>query len=122
MASNSIPNKKRLFVLQTLTNATKINALYEGNSGRFTQLLSPSTQEFLAVKKLTRSYLGKSASISQRIQELNNPEPEVTPSTLNPIQVTDVSSSSPRLHNSLVITFFSILIIELLLHTLCTQK
>ncbi|KAJ0100925.1 hypothetical protein Patl1_06130 [Pistacia atlantica] len=124
MASNSIPNKKRLFVLQTLTNATKINALYEGNSGRFTQLLSPrqtrlfcSTQELLAVKKLTRSYLGKSASISQRIQELNNPEPQVTPSTLYPLQ--DVSSSSPRLHNSLVITFFSILIIELLLHTLC---
>ena len=43
-----------------------------------------STQGLAAMKKLTRSYLGLSASISQAIQELNVKEVPATPSTDNP--------------------------------------
>ncbi|TXG64453.1 hypothetical protein EZV62_011447 [Acer yangbiense] len=80
---NSIPNTKRLFILQTLTNATRMNdALYAGKNGA-SHLLSPSTQELVAVKKLTRSYLGKSAFISQSIQEVNKAETQANPSSQN---------------------------------------
>ncbi|KAL5800250.1 hypothetical protein ACOSQ4_033134 [Xanthoceras sorbifolium] len=112
MASNSIPNTKRMFVLQTLTNATRIGALYAGKNGA-NHLLSPSTQELVAVKKLTRSYLGKSASISQSIREVNKPEPHFTPSTQN--AESGIFSSSSCLHNSLVVTFVLVLT-ELVLH------
>ncbi|TXG49554.1 hypothetical protein EZV62_025429 [Acer yangbiense] len=94
MASNSIPNTKRLFILQTLTNATRMNdALYAGKNGA-SYLLSPSTQELVAVKKLTRSYLGKSASISQSIQEVNKDETQANPSTQNAESGTSSCSSS----------------------------
>lgn len=43
-----------------------------------------SAQGLAAVKKLTRSYLGLSASISQAIQVLNVKEIHGTPSTDNP--------------------------------------
>ncbi|CAL5322354.1 unnamed protein product [Camellia sinensis] len=71
MVSNSIPNEKKRFVLQTLLNNTWFDDLYAAKNGD-SNLLSTSTQGLAVVKKLTRSYLGKSASISQSIQELNN--------------------------------------------------
>ena len=40
MASNSLPNKKRLFILQTLTNVTLVEALHVGKYGAG-PLLSP---------------------------------------------------------------------------------
>ncbi|KAI9157245.1 hypothetical protein LWI28_019110 [Acer negundo] len=113
MASNSIPNTKRLFILQTLTNATRMNdALYAGKNGA-SHLLSPSTQELVAVKKLTRSYLGKSASISQSIQEVNKAETQANPSTQNAESA--IASSSSCLHNLVVIAFILVLT-ELILH------
>ncbi|OVA10158.1 Transferrin family [Macleaya cordata] len=77
MASNSISREKRLVVLQSLLNATWIDALYTGKNGAG-HLLSSSAQGLAQVKKLTRSYLGKSASISQSIQELNTKKVEVS--------------------------------------------
>ncbi|KAK9283975.1 hypothetical protein L1049_012233 [Liquidambar formosana] len=77
MASNSIMNTKRLFILQTLLNATWENGA--------SHLLSSGTQGLAAVKKLTRSYLGKSASVSQDIQELNTPKVQDFPSTVNSV-------------------------------------
>ncbi|KAJ4720814.1 Transferrin family [Melia azedarach] len=105
MARNSIPNKKRLLILQTLTNATRTNALLSGKTGG-SNIFSPSTQELMVVKKLTRSYLGKSAMISQSLQETNYPK-QVTKTNLNPVP--DVTSSSPCLYNSLVITLLLVL-------------
>lgn len=111
MARNSMPNKKRLFMLQTLTNATRTNALYTGKISA-SNLLSPryvspsfmliwlkfprqtltkfklfcSTQEITVVKKLTRSYLGKSAFISQSLLEISNHKSQqVTESIVKPV-------------------------------------
>ncbi|XWS56447.1 hypothetical protein CRYUN_Cryun09bG0086200 [Craigia yunnanensis] len=107
MATNSLPNKKRLFILQTLTNATLVEALHAGKYGA-SPLLSPSIQEIAVVKKLTRSYLGMSASISQSIQQLYTPNNQTAPSTANP--VSDMGSQSCSCgHNSLVITLFLVL-------------
>ncbi|KAK1552794.1 hypothetical protein Q3G72_023580 [Acer saccharum] len=113
MASNSIPNTKRLFILQTLTNATRMNDALDAGKNGASYLLSPSTQELVAVKKLTRSYLGKSASISQRIQEVNKDETQANPSTQNAESA--IASSSSCLHNLVVITFILVLT-ELILH------
>lgn len=107
MARNSMPNKKRLFILQTLTNATRTSALYSGKISA-SYLLSPSTQEITVVKKLTRSYLGKSALISQSLLEISNHKSQrVTESIVNPVP--DVTSSSPCRYNSLFITFLLVL-------------
>ncbi|KAK9187071.1 hypothetical protein WN944_018461 [Citrus x changshan-huyou] len=85
MARNSMPNKKRLFILQTLTNATRTNALYSGKISA-SNLLSPSTQEITVVKKLTRSYLGKSAFISQSLLEISNHKSQqITESIVKPV-------------------------------------
>ncbi|GLT70117.1 hypothetical protein SLA2020_422150 [Shorea laevis] len=108
MASNSIPNKKRLLVLKTLKNVTLIDALIAGRNGATNYLLSPSTQELTVVKKLTRSYLGKSASISKSLQELSNPDNEAVQSTVNSVSASQPSS----FHQSLpVITLFSVLLV-----------
>ncbi|EEF27935.1 transferrin, putative [Ricinus communis] len=53
MASNSIRNKKKLLILQRLTNDTWRDALHAGKRGS-SHLLSPSMQQLAAVKKLTR--------------------------------------------------------------------
>ncbi|KAI3849816.1 hypothetical protein MKW98_026730 [Papaver atlanticum] len=70
MTSNSISSKKRSAVLQSLLNATWVDALYTGKNAAG-HLLSSSAQGLTRVEKLTRSYLGNSASISSSIQELN---------------------------------------------------
>ncbi|XVF83254.1 hypothetical protein PTKIN_Ptkin16aG0120400 [Pterospermum kingtungense] len=107
MASNSLPNKKRLSILQTLTNVTLVEALHGAKYGA-SPLLSPSTQEIAVVKKLTRSYLGISASISQSIQQLYSPNNQTTSSTANP--ESDVASQSCTCdQNFLLITAFSVL-------------
>ncbi|KAK6228181.1 hypothetical protein QUC31_006435 [Theobroma cacao] len=116
MASNSLPNKERLFILQTLTNATSVEALQTAKYGA-SPLISPSTQEIAVVKKLTRSYLGMSATISQSILRLYTPNNQAAPSTENP--VSDVASQSSSCgQNSLVITLFSVL--TMLLLVVCT--
>ncbi|XP_061347021.1 uncharacterized protein LOC133292614 [Gastrolobium bilobum] len=73
MSHNSMPNKKRIHVLETLTNASLVDALYTPKDVR-SHLFSPSTQGLAMIEKVTRLYLGKSASISQIIQKLNAPE------------------------------------------------
>ncbi|XP_057979567.1 uncharacterized protein LOC131165634 isoform X2 [Malania oleifera] len=99
MGSNSILNKKRLVILQTLLNSTTwVDASYTGEG----HIISPSTQALAAVKQLTRSYLGKSALISQSIQELN----QVNLSTVN--NNSDIGSSLHINHVN-VITIVSIL-------------
>ncbi|KAJ8615993.1 hypothetical protein MRB53_035365 [Persea americana] len=107
MARNSISSKKRLAVLQTLQNATWVDTLYSGKNGNG-HVLSSSTQGLAAMKKLTRSYLGLSASISQAIQELNVKEVPATPSTDNP--TSDVSSATlPVFQQPWLVALFSIL-------------
>ncbi|XVE68930.1 hypothetical protein DITRI_Ditri09bG0109500 [Diplodiscus trichospermus] len=109
MASNSLPNQKRLLILQALTNATLVEALRAGKYGA-SSLLSPSAQEIAGVKKLTRSYLGMSALISQNLQQLHSPNNQTAASTANPVP--DVASQSYTCgQNFLVITVFSILTI-----------
>ncbi|OMO81217.1 Transferrin family [Corchorus olitorius] len=56
MASNSLPNKKRLIILEILTNGTLVEALNAGKYGA-SPLLSPSTQEIAVIKQLTRCSL-----------------------------------------------------------------
>ncbi|KAI8029627.1 Lactotransferrin [Camellia lanceoleosa] len=53
MVSNSIPNEKKRFVLQTLLNNTWFDDLYAAKNGD-SNLLSTSTQGLAVVKKLTR--------------------------------------------------------------------
>ncbi|TKY51576.1 Serotransferrin protein [Spatholobus suberectus] len=76
MAHNSLPNKKREHILETLTNTSLVDALYAQNNVH-SHLFSPSTQGLAMIEKVTRLYLGKSASISQSIQKLNAPETRV---------------------------------------------
>ncbi|RDX72465.1 Serotransferrin, partial [Mucuna pruriens] len=77
MVHNSMANKKREHILETLTNTSLVNALYAPNNVR-SHLFSPSTQGLAMIEKVTRLYLGKSAVISQIIQKLNAPETSVT--------------------------------------------
>ncbi|KAF8395212.1 hypothetical protein HHK36_019155 [Tetracentron sinense] len=108
MASNSISSKKKLVVLQTLLNATWIDALYTQKNGA-SHLLSSSTQGLAVVKKLTRPYLGLSASISQSIQESNTKKDETIPSTVT--SVSDVYSPSLSCdQHPWIVTVLSILI------------
>ncbi|XP_048232040.1 lactotransferrin isoform X3 [Ricinus communis] len=103
MASNSIRNKKKLLILQRLTNDTWRDALHAGKRGS-SHLLSPSMQQLAAVKKLTRLYLGNSALVSQNIQKLNTPRTQVIQSVNN--SDSHISASSCNQH-SMVITFSS---------------
>ncbi|XP_027935249.1 lactotransferrin-like [Vigna unguiculata] len=73
MTHNSMPNEKREHILETLTNTSLVDALHAPNNVRG-HLFSPSTQGLAMIEKVTRLYLGKSASISQSIQKLNAPE------------------------------------------------
>ncbi|KAJ7970433.1 Transferrin [Quillaja saponaria] len=109
MAHNSIPRKKKVLVLETLTNATLVDTLYAVKAG-VNELLSPSTQGFTIIRKVTRSYLGNSASISQSIQYLNIPE--ATSSTVNPIP-DEPSPSSPSscIHCSQVMSLLSLFVL-----------
>nr|DAD26158.1 TPA_asm: hypothetical protein HUJ06_027626 [Nelumbo nucifera] len=84
MTSNYISNEKRLAVLDTLINGSWNDVLYTGKNGAG-HMLSTSTQGLAAIKKVTRSYLGTSASISQSIQELNTEDAQVIPYTGNSI-------------------------------------
>ncbi|KAG4908090.1 hypothetical protein JHK82_056740 [Glycine max] len=77
MAHNSMPNKKREHILETLTNSSLVDALYAPNNVSIIHLFSPSTQGLAMIEKVTRPYLGKSASISQSILRLNAPETRV---------------------------------------------
>ncbi|XP_043699546.1 serotransferrin-like [Telopea speciosissima] len=92
MASNSISRKKRSVVLKTLLNVTRGDTLYTWKNGGG-HLLSSSAQGIYMVNKVTRSYLGVSASISQSIQELNKMV-QNSSSTIN--STSDVSSSLTR--------------------------
>ncbi|RZB88356.1 hypothetical protein D0Y65_027705 [Glycine soja] len=76
MAHNSMPNKKREHILETLTNSSLLDALYAPNNVLI-HLFSPSTQGLTMIEKVTRLYLRKSASISQSILKLNAPETRV---------------------------------------------
>ncbi|XP_041023385.1 inhibitor of carbonic anhydrase-like isoform X2 [Juglans microcarpa x Juglans regia] len=107
MAGNSIATKKKLFVLEALTNVTN-----EGKASASHQI-SPSTQGLDAVKMVTRSYLGKSASVSQSIQELNTHNTQAANSSeVNSIP--DGSSISSAFHTSGIL-FMSILSIFIIL-------
>ncbi|XP_042476059.1 serotransferrin-like [Macadamia integrifolia] len=103
MASNSISREKRSVVLKTLLNGTWGDTLSTSKNGG-DHILSSSAQRLYVVKKITRSYLGVSASISQSIQELKN-----SSSTIN--STSDVSSPSTRNAQHLsVVTAFSIIV------------
>ncbi|XP_030548886.1 ovotransferrin-like [Rhodamnia argentea] len=82
MASNSIPNHKRLNILERLANSSWIEAAYAERISSI-HMVSPSTQEFTLMKTLTRSYLGQSASISQSIQHLKTQKAEGSASSAN---------------------------------------
>lgn len=108
MARNSISSQKRSAVLHTLLNETWFASLSNGKNGE-DHLFSSSTQRLAAVKKLTRSYLGISASISQTIQGLNVKEVQATPSAVNP--VSDVSSATLQaFQRPLLLSILSILL------------
>ncbi|KAI3426710.1 uncharacterized protein J3R85_009770 [Psidium guajava] len=82
MASNSIPNHKRLNILERLANSSWIEAAYTERISSI-HMVSPSTQEFTLMKTVTRSYLGQSASISQSIQHLKTQKAEGSASCAN---------------------------------------
>ncbi|XP_010032203.2 lactotransferrin-like [Eucalyptus grandis] len=82
MASNSIQNHKRLHVLERLANSSWIEAAYVERISSI-HMVSPSTQEFTQIKTLTRSYLGRSASISESIQHSKTQKTESSASGTN---------------------------------------
>ncbi|KAK7279666.1 hypothetical protein RJT34_24722 [Clitoria ternatea] len=115
MAHNSMPNKMRKHVLETLTNTSLVDALYGTNSVR-SHLFSPSTQGLAVIKKVTRFYLGKSASISQSILNLNAPEARVAIYAKNNSsdETFSSSSSSSCIWCSQVMTKLSVLMLPLI--------
>ncbi|XP_039687137.1 serotransferrin [Medicago truncatula] len=112
MAHNSMPNKKRMYVLETLTNTSLVDALYSPIDIR-NNLFSPSTQGLDMIKRVTKLYLGKSASISHIIQKLNVPEDKATSHTTD--NVPDEPPSSSHVCCSQVITMLSPLMLLLVL-------
>ncbi|KAK9168873.1 hypothetical protein Syun_001013 [Stephania yunnanensis] len=86
MARNSISNKKKSAVLQMIQDTTWTSALYTGQIGA-ERLLSSSARGLTLVEKLTRTYLGTLASISQSIQELNTKKVQNSPPTGNTVSV-----------------------------------
>ncbi|RZC76414.1 hypothetical protein C5167_000489 [Papaver somniferum] len=111
MTSNSISSEKRSAVLQSLLNATWVDALYTGKNAAG-HLLSSSAQGLTLVKKLTRSYLGNSASISSGIQELNLKK--VEPSAKESVPGLP-SSPSTRIQHPWVIATFIVIFSQSLL-------
>ncbi|KAI3921677.1 hypothetical protein MKW92_049166 [Papaver armeniacum] len=105
MTSNSISSKKMSAVLQSLLNATWVDALYTGKNAAG-HLLSSSAQGLTQVEKLTRSYLGNSASISSSIQELNLKK--VEPSAKESVPGLP-SSASTRIRQSWIIATFIVI-------------
>ncbi|KAJ4978587.1 hypothetical protein NE237_009367 [Protea cynaroides] len=106
MASNSISRKKKSVVLKTLLNGTWVDALDTWKNGAG-HLLSSSTQGLYVVKKLTRSYLGVSATISQSIQKSNL----VRNGSATIDSTSDGSSPSARnAQHPSVVTVFSIIV------------
>ncbi|KAK1260242.1 hypothetical protein QJS04_geneDACA002445 [Acorus gramineus] len=79
MARNSISNKKKSIILNTLLNASWADALYSEKNSQG-HLLSSSTQGLAEIKQLTRSYLGLSASISKTIQQWNDDKVKIAAS------------------------------------------
>ncbi|XP_027364672.1 serotransferrin-like [Abrus precatorius] len=112
MAHNSMPNKKKKHVLETLMNTSLVDTLYASNDVR-SHLFSPSTQGIAMIEKATRLYLGKSASISQSIQKLNAPEARVTSYAAD--NGSDESSSSSCICCSQLMAMLSLLMLQLLL-------
>ncbi|KAK7357060.1 hypothetical protein VNO80_16341 [Phaseolus coccineus] len=112
MTHNSMPNKKREHILETLTNNSLVDALHVPNnfSGH---LFSPSTQALDTIEKVTRLYLGKSASISQSIQKLN--APETGANSYKADNGSEESSSSSYICSSQVMTMLSLLMSLLIL-------
>ncbi|GMI78787.1 hypothetical protein HRI_001548000 [Hibiscus trionum] len=102
MASNSLPNKKRLSILLTMTNSTLMEALHSRKYDA-TPLLSPGTQGIAVVKKLTRTYLGMSAIISQSIQQLYTQDNQ----TAN--TVSDLASQACSWGQNSLLIIFSVL-------------
>ncbi|XP_025979938.1 uncharacterized protein LOC114369539 [Glycine soja] len=104
MAHNSMPNKKREHILETLTNSSLLDALYAPNNVLI-HLFSPSTQGLTMIEKVTRLYLRKSASISQSILKLNAPETRVA--SYEADNSSDESSSSSYICCSQVMTMLT---------------
>ncbi|KAL2324795.1 hypothetical protein Fmac_023853 [Flemingia macrophylla] len=111
MAHNSMPNNKREHILETLTNTSLVDALYDSNNVR-SHLFSPSTQGLAMIEKVTRLYLGKSALVSQRIQQTKAPETRVT--SYEADNGSDESSSSTCIGCSQVI-MLSLLMLPVIL-------
>ncbi|XP_026424995.1 serotransferrin-like [Papaver somniferum] len=105
MTSNSISSKKMSAVLQSLLNATWVDALYTGKNAAG-HLLSSSAQGLILVEKLTRSYLGNSASISSSIQEINLKK--VEPSAKESVPGLPSSPSTRIQHTWIIATFIVI--------------
>ncbi|XP_047155083.1 ovotransferrin-like [Vigna umbellata] len=118
MAHNSMPNKKREHILETLTNTSLADALHAPNNVRG-HLFSPSTQGLAMIEKITRLYLGKSASISQSIQKLNSPETGAN--SYEADNGSEESSSSSYICCSQVMTML-VLLMSLLILGILTPK
>ncbi|KAK7379771.1 hypothetical protein VNO78_34290 [Psophocarpus tetragonolobus] len=112
MAPNSMPTKKRDHILETLTNTSLVDGLYAPNNIGC-HLFSPSTQGLAMIEKVTRLYLGKSASISQNIQKLNAPETRVASYEVD--NSSDESSSTSYIRCSQVMTIISLLLLPMIL-------
>ncbi|KAF7849519.1 hypothetical protein BT93_L0695 [Corymbia citriodora subsp. variegata] len=94
MASNSIQNHKRLHVLERLSNSSWIEAAYAERISSI-HMVTPSTQEFTQIKMLTRSYLGRSASISQSIQHLKTQRAEGSASGADSFPADNITQRAP---------------------------
>eukprot|EP01018_Ginkgo_biloba_P030994 Gb_22454 [translate_table: standard] len=92
MARNSLPNSKRLAIVQTLLNASWTDALYSGKNWA-DHVLTAGTQGLTEVKQLTRSYLGASAFVSRTIEDLNSIKVENPYVTNSPLQASSATST-----------------------------
>lgn len=71
MSSNSQLNAKTKAIVQTLLNASWIDALYSGKNGE-DHILSASSQSLVEVNELTRSYLGEAAIVAHNMDNLQS--------------------------------------------------
>ncbi|KAK9124288.1 hypothetical protein Sjap_013890 [Stephania japonica] len=118
MASNSISSVKKSAVQQMIQNTTWTSALYTGQN-EANHLLSSSAQGLAVVKKLTRTYLGTSASISQSIQELNKKKVLNSPSSGNTASDAPSSSKLCAKHRC-VLAILSIMLLGIIFSTVST--